>query len=245
MLICGGGRENRQEIMTARNRSRKGVEKSIYHPDLSPRALSGYDLEQFQSLVSRSDPKALERVAAALPASVYDPELKAFIAIISKSQQALLVELLLKVLPALPVNSQVSILDSLRDTINGYWTDFGEFTAAIALYTSSPLVDPLVLPLLRRAFFCADLLASFEQIGKAPPPDWLAVIRQRRAQSDFVESSTDLKQLDALLAAIPIPPAPGAKAERSLHRAAARILNALTDKFFKRKRSKSGAKKST
>ena len=223
--------------MTPRNRSRKGVEKSIYHPDLSPRALSGYDLEQFQSLVSRSDPKTLARVAVALPASVYDPELKAFIAIISKSQQGLLLELLLKVLPALPVDSQVSILDSLRDTIDGYWTDFGEFTAAIAHYAFSPLLDPLVLPLLGRAFFCADLLASFEQIRKAPPSNWLEAIRQHRAQSDFVESSTDLKKLDALLAAIPIPPAPGAKAERSLHRAAARILNALTIKFLKKKKS--------
>jgi hypothetical protein len=177
---------------------------TIYHPDLSPQALSYYGPEQFQSLVSRSDPKILERVAAALPASVYDPELKAFMAIISKSQQGLLVELLLNVLPALPDDSQVSILDSLRNTIDGYWTDFGDFTAAIALHASSPLLDPLVLPLLCRVYFCADLLASFKQTGKTIPSNWLEAIRQRRAQSDFVELSTDLpfalQQIDILLA---------------------------------------------
>ncbi len=209
---------------------------TIYHPDLSPQALCQYGPEQFQSLVSRSDPKTLERVAAALSASVYDPDLKAFMAVISKSQQGLLVELLLKVLPSLPDNSQASILDSLRDTLDGYWTDFGDFTTAIVLHASSPLLDPLVLPLEERAIFCVDLLASFKQTGKTPPSSWLEAIRQRRAESDFVELSSDLQQLDALLAAIPIPPAPGVKTGKSFHQAAAGILDALAEKFLKKKK---------
>ena len=172
--------------------------------DLSPESLSLLPLDDLAYRIATcTDPQSQEEIACSLGASCYDPELRAFTALLSKSQQGVITEALLQNLPVLPAENHQHILAGIAAAIDGYYTDFAVFTNAIAAQAASPLLDPLVIPLLRRAEFCVALLTSFQMLRRTLPPPWLTAIRQRRDRSDFVETSLDLvyslQRLDALI----------------------------------------------
>ena len=175
--------------------------------DLSVEALAATPEMHLIALLHRVDgPEDLARIAQALPASAYDPSLKAFASILSKSQQETLTAALLRRLElGVPAEIEAQILDDIRTAIDGYWTGFDFFCTVIGNHAATLQLDRLVQPLLRRAIFCSSLLQDFVSEHRHPPEAWLNEIRRRRASLDFVELAPDLRDalpdLDKALAA--------------------------------------------
>jgi len=162
------------------------------------------DPELRRTVAHEQDPDRLVALATCLPEAVLDHEQRAYVAVLSRGRQALLMDLLLDRVAGLPDASREAILSSVGQAVDGYWCAFSPFTDVLAKHLDAPGLGGLVLPRLQRAIFCADLLTSLRAAGVAGPAEWLAEIRRRRATQDFVEQAWDLpstlQRLDELLA---------------------------------------------
>lgn len=176
--------------------------------DLSAEALRHLSSAELRSRFGdERDPAVLRGLAAALTASELDPSIRAYVATLGADRQQALAELLLAQRALLAADDLEAVYQAIAEAIEGYWCGFGGFTDAIARQLEGPPLEPLVLPLLRRAIFCTDLLLSLSGHGCDVPQSWVAEIRRRRAAEEFVEHSGDLgravARLDLALQGVP------------------------------------------
>lgn len=163
---------------------------SVYAPEILA-TLPDHQLRDLPMLIT--NPEDLAEIAQALPASGYDPSLKAYDSILSKNQQETLANALLRrVNNGVPPGVEAAIMDGVREAMDGYWTGFQGFCQVIVSHSAALNLNRMVQPLLRRAIFCHTLLREFARVHSRPPQGWLDEIHRRRANLDFVELYPDL-----------------------------------------------------
>jgi len=134
------------------------------------------------------NPERVQFLANALCESVWDPDLKGYSSVLNKEHQGFVVDVLLRTYAFTTKELQQLIVDKIIEAIDGYWTNFTDFTNALAYNLDNEGSDLIVSQCIKRCRFCLDLLKSLKA-KYVVNPGWTKLISKAIEENKFIDPS--------------------------------------------------------
>lgn len=140
--------------------------------------------KEFKVPLSKEEIKFL---GDAICSSDWDPGLKGYMTTLNKKHQSEVIRILLEAYSPADEVSKKLIVDSAVTAVEGYWTDFEDFTDVLVENINSEAAFLILSRLVKNCSFCASFLTSMEY-KKVNNQQSVDLIRQAIEKNNFIDA---------------------------------------------------------